>query len=111
MGLFDFIGGGGGGYSAKIDYTTLEYPGNELATLAQEGTVPTEMTRKGTTYKVATFAGGCFWGFELAFQRVPGVAYTAVVRTCLYIMQNDCHETITLSLTMYIMKMSFPTFV
>lgn len=79
MGLFDFLGGGGGGgYNAKIDYTTLEYPGNELATLAQDGIVPTEITRKGTTYKVATFAGGCFWGFELAFQRVPGVAYTAV---------------------------------
>lgn len=26
----------------------------------------------------ATFAGGCFWGLELAFQRVAGVAYTAV---------------------------------
>lgn len=26
----------------------------------------------------ATFAGGCFWGLELAFQRVPGVLDTAV---------------------------------
>lgn len=26
----------------------------------------------------ATFAAGCFWGLELAFQRVSGVAYTAV---------------------------------
>ena len=26
----------------------------------------------------ATFAGGCFWGLELAFQRVSGVAFTAV---------------------------------
>ena len=24
------------------------------------------------------FAGGCFWGTELAFQRVPGVVKTAV---------------------------------
>lgn len=27
---------------------------------------------------VATFAGGCFWGIELAFQRVPGVTKTEV---------------------------------
>lgn len=28
--------------------------------------------------KLATFAGGCFWGLELAFQRVPGVKATSV---------------------------------
>lgn len=27
---------------------------------------------------IATFAGGCFWGLELAFQRVPGVTHTSV---------------------------------
>lgn len=26
----------------------------------------------------ATFAGGCFWGIELSFQRVPGVLHTEV---------------------------------
>ena len=26
----------------------------------------------------ATVAGGCFWGLELAFQRVPGVVKTSV---------------------------------
>jgi len=78
MGLFDFLGGGGGGYSAKIDYSTLDYPGSELAALASEGKVPSEIARGDKTYKIATFAGGCFWGFELAYQRVPGVVYTAV---------------------------------
>ncbi|EFJ45881.1 hypothetical protein VOLCADRAFT_82056 [Volvox carteri f. nagariensis] len=28
--------------------------------------------------KLATFAGGCFWGLELAYQRVPGVISTTV---------------------------------
>jgi hypothetical protein len=28
--------------------------------------------------KLATFAGGCFWGLELAYQRVPGVVSTSV---------------------------------
>lgn len=30
------------------------------------------------TRDTATFAGGCFWGIELAFQRVPGVVKTEV---------------------------------
>ena len=29
-------------------------------------------------YETATFAGGCFWGLELLFQRMPGVAATKV---------------------------------
>lgn len=28
--------------------------------------------------EIATVAGGCFWGLELAFQRVPGVMHTSV---------------------------------
>lgn len=30
------------------------------------------------SYEVATFAGGCFWGTELRFQRIPGVVATCV---------------------------------
>lgn len=30
------------------------------------------------TYQKAIFAGGCFWGFEKAFQSLPGVISTAV---------------------------------
>jgi len=29
-------------------------------------------------YEFGTFAGGCFWGLELAYQRVPGVVKTTV---------------------------------
>eukprot|EP01038_Epipyxis_sp_PR26KG_P012561 gene12561-16846_t len=36
-----------------------------------------EITASGTR-EMATFAGGCFWGIELAFQRVPGVVATEV---------------------------------
>eukprot|EP00894_Picocystis_sp_ML_P004896 jgi/Pico_ML_1/55413/g1101.t2 len=32
----------------------------------------------GKDVKMATFAGGCFWGLELAYQRKPGVLRTCV---------------------------------
>lgn len=71
--------GGGGGFASKIDYSAIPYPVPKIAAAASEGKVPTEMNAiNGKNYKLATFAGGCFWGLELAFQRVPGVEYTAV---------------------------------
>lgn len=46
----------------------------QAAAWAQAGEVP---TRSGM-YEVASFAGGCFWGTELHFQRIPGVVSTCV---------------------------------
>ena len=60
-----------------IDYAAL--PGRpaswarEAGAFAVEGAVP---ARSADGLAVATFAGGCFWGLELAFQRVPGVLRT-----------------------------------
>jgi peptide-methionine (S)-S-oxide reductase len=69
--------GGGGAFGAKIDYGDLPHPGPELAEFAQRGAVPVT-SQRDPNLAVATFAGGCFWGLELAYQRVPGVLYTAV---------------------------------
>lgn len=70
--------GGGGGFNAAIDYTALPYPCPQLATAAEDGAVLENIEKGGKKYSVASFAGGCFWGFELAYQRVEGVEYTAV---------------------------------
>eukprot|EP00978_Attheya_sp_CCMP212_P011613 scaffold28743_cov45-Attheya_sp.AAC.3 len=68
--------GGGGGYAAGIDYEALDHPGPELGTVAREGRV-LQQSDRDPNVAVATFAGGCFWGLELAYQRVPGVLFTA----------------------------------
>lgn len=84
--LFGKGGGGnsGGAQAATIPYENLDHPGPELAKFAIDastgtgtGTVP-EMSPKDPHLALATFAGGCFWGLELAYMRVPGVRYTAV---------------------------------
>lgn len=76
MGLLDSIFGGGM-VGSKIDYSTLDYPGEEIAIAASEGKALVNGVRE-PNLALATFAGGCFWGLELAYQRVPGVVYTAV---------------------------------
>ena len=68
---------GGGAYNTRIDYESLSHPGPELATLAQTKQVTTH-SPSNPNLQLATFAGGCFWGLELAYQRVPGVVTTAV---------------------------------
>ena len=68
---------GGGAFESKIDYSQLEFPGPELATAAEQDQVLVTSPAK-PNLAVASFAGGCFWGVELAYQRVPGVEYTAV---------------------------------
>lgn len=73
--LEKFFGGGGGSYFTKIDYDTLDHPGPELGQAAIDGKVlANSILDPGI--QVATFAGGCFWGLELAYQRVNGVRYT-----------------------------------
>lgn len=61
----------------SIDYDSLDFPGPELGKFAREDRVVRESERC-PRLRAATFAGGCFWGLELAYQRVPGVEYTAV---------------------------------
>lgn len=73
----NLFGETGGAYAQKIDYSSLDFPGNELGELAQQGKSPAFSEQK-PNLALATFAGGCFWGLELAYQRVPGVEYTAV---------------------------------
>ena len=48
----------------------------EAGEYALAGVVPT--ATKDGQYEIATFAGGCFWGTELHYQRLPGVVATCV---------------------------------
>ena len=61
---------GGGMAGTPIDYTTLDYPGNEMGKLAQEGKVISSCERQPNLV-AATFAGGCFWGLELGKYNLP----------------------------------------
>lgn len=66
---------------ATVDYDSLDgleakSYGYEAGEAVLEGTVPA--LSKDGRYEVATFAGGCFWGTELHYQRIPGVIATCV---------------------------------
>ncbi len=60
----------------EIDYSTVKgMAAKEAAEYALAGQVK-DKSKDGNEF--ATFAGGCFWGLELAYQRVPGVIDTSV---------------------------------
>mmetsp|Transcript_22766 Transcript_22766/g.34498 ORF Transcript_22766/g.34498 Transcript_22766/m.34498 type:complete len:338 (-) Transcript_22766:8-1021(-) len=63
---------------AKLEDLDTQSWAREAGIFASEGTVPNEFMVDGKPCQVATFAGGCFWGTELRFQRQVGVIATAV---------------------------------
>jgi len=74
--IFDkFFGNNPGPPDVANYYGVLEGAAREQGEAAIAGEVPA--TSKAG-HAIATFAGGCFWGLELAFQRVPGVVETSV---------------------------------
>lgn len=85
----------GGSYNLGIDYESLEFPGPEIGRLAVAITKARRQqslsddddessrfhpSRSPThpNLELATFAGGCFWGLELALQRLEGIEHTLV---------------------------------
>lgn len=60
----------------EIDYGALPGLAKEAGEYALRGEVAPATSKDG--YSVGIFAGGCFWGLELAFQRVEGVIDTCV---------------------------------
>lgn len=47
-----------------------------------------EAAKADSVLKTATFAGGCFWGLELAFQRAKGVVSTKVRDVAISLLQK-----------------------
>ena len=68
------------GIIGKVDYEQLEGLPVSYAKEAGERALAGEVaaTSADGQFEVATFGGGCFWGTELHFQRIPGVIATCV---------------------------------
>ena len=58
-------------FYGTLDDDSVNSLARDAGEWAQAGIVPTRS--KDGEHAVATFAGGCFWGTELHFQRLPGV--------------------------------------
>lgn len=65
-----------GGKAFKEDAKSILQNTNKDSTQSTSGVCSNE-EKEGST-ATATVAGGCFWGLELAYQRVPGVLKTQV---------------------------------
>jgi peptide-methionine (S)-S-oxide reductase len=69
----DFLGGA----TKPRDYSDLKKGSfQEEAAMYANAKEVKAVSKDG--YSIATFGGGCFWGVELAFARVPGVIATSV---------------------------------
>lgn len=82
----------GGSYNLGIDYDALDFPGPEVGAMAvsitrtrkeafKTGTAPPiapSLSPSMPHLELATVAGGCFWGLELALQRHEGIVHTLV---------------------------------
>jgi len=81
----------GGSYNLEIDYDSLAFPGPEVYQMAVELTMTPQDSNNNVNdassysfshsasrpeLELATLAGGCFWGLQLALQRLEGVEYT-----------------------------------
>jgi len=79
--LFESLMGGGAGLGSgpRCDYSTLIGLPDSFAKEGAEYAMAGKVVPKSQDgYEIATFAGGCFWGIELAYQREPGVVATSV---------------------------------